>query len=269
VAIDTVGTSDSDGTVSGRMYRFLLTPRWIGFHLLVILAIVTMINLGFWQLRRLDQKRERADTIAARIDVPPVPLDALVPADLSAGDEAPTDAEWRSVTAAGTYLPDDQFLVVNRSQDGLAGDMVVTPLQLDDRRVLLVERGFVPAGAEDEETPAPDGHVEVVGRLRQSQRHSPGQLTNAAEGVITEAQQFDIPRLAEQMPGAVVPMYIELTSSTPAEAGPYPVPVNPPVRDLGPHLSYAIQWFIFSVCAAVGWVLAVRRSLATRRRAAT
>ena len=57
-------------------------------------------------------------------------------------------------------------------------------------------------------------------------------------------------------------MYIEMTSSTPAEAGPYPAPVDPPERDLGPHLSYAIQWFIFSICVAVGWVLAVRRSLA-------
>jgi hypothetical protein len=29
-----------------------------------------------------------------------------------------------------------------------------------------------------------------------------------------------------------------------------------------------VQWFIFSLSAAVGWVLAVRHSAATRRRAA-
>ena len=38
------------------MYRFLFTPRWLGFHLLVIVVIVTMVNLGFWQLRRLNPK---------------------------------------------------------------------------------------------------------------------------------------------------------------------------------------------------------------------
>ena len=39
------------------MYRFLLRPKWIGFHLLVVAAIVTMVNLGFWQLRRLDERQ--------------------------------------------------------------------------------------------------------------------------------------------------------------------------------------------------------------------
>jgi hypothetical protein len=29
-----------------------------------------------------------------------------------------------------------------------------------------------------------------------------------------------------------------------------------------------VQWFIFSVCAAVGWVLAVRHSAAKRRHEA-
>ena len=32
--------------------RFLLRPRWLLSHLLVALLVVTMINLGFWQLRR-------------------------------------------------------------------------------------------------------------------------------------------------------------------------------------------------------------------------
>ena len=38
------------------MYTFLLKPKWIGFHLLCLTAIVVMINLAFWQLRRLDEK---------------------------------------------------------------------------------------------------------------------------------------------------------------------------------------------------------------------
>ena len=33
----------------------------------------------------------------------------------------------------------------------------------------------------------------------------------------------------------------------------------------GPHLSYAVQWFIFSAAVAVGWVLAVRKSVNARR----
>jgi cytochrome oxidase assembly protein ShyY1 len=239
------------------MYRFLLTPRWIAFHLLVIAAIVLMINLGLWQLRRLDERQAFNAEVTSRIDLPPAPLE-----DVLAG-AAPGDVEWRTVAASGTYLPDEELRVVNRSQGGVAGDMVVTPLQLSDGRILLVERGFVPLNADV--APAPAGPVDVVGRLRPSQERRRGQLSDAATGDLTEAQRIDIARLAPQLPGPAVPMYVELTVSDPPEAGPFPQPVTVPELGEGPHLSYAVQWFIFSAAVAAGWVLAVRKSINARR----
>ncbi|MET0460469.1 MAG: SURF1 family protein [Ilumatobacteraceae bacterium] len=240
------------------MYRFLYSPRWIGFHLLVIFGIVLMINLGFWQLRRLDEKQALNAQIASRIDLPPEPLDSvLVPgAD-------PDDLEWRPVEASGRYLPDEELHVVNRSQGGIAGDMVVTPLELDDGRVLLVERGFVPLGIDP--AAAPTGDVDIVGRLRSSQVRRRGQLSDTSSGELTEAQRLDIPRLTPQLPGTPVPMYVELTASRPAEQVPYPQPVAVPEQSEGPHLGYAVQWFIFSIAVGVGWVFAVRKSLSARR----
>jgi cytochrome oxidase assembly protein ShyY1 len=61
-------------------------------------------------------------------------------------------------------------------------------------------------------------------------------------------------------------MYVDLIASTPAEATDLPEPVATPDLSEGNHLSYAVQWFIFAIAVAVGWVLAVRRSIATRRR---
>jgi cytochrome oxidase assembly protein ShyY1 len=240
------------------MYRFLYSPRWIGFHLLVIFGIVLMINLGFWQLRRLDQRQAFNAQVTSRIDLPPQPLDAI----LVPGAD-PDDLDWRSVEASGHYLPDEQFTVVNRSQDGLAGDMVVTPLQLEDGRVLLVERGFVPLGAQA--AAAPTGDVDIVGRLRPSQVRRRGQLSDTSSGDLTEAQRLDIPRLTPQLPGPPVPMYVELTASRPAEDPPYPAPVDVPELSEGPHLGYAVQWFIFSIAVGVGWVFAVRKSISARR----
>ena len=148
---------------------------------------------------------------------------------------------------------------------GRAGDLVVTPLELDDGRILLVERGFVPLDTDS--AAAPSGDVEIVGRLRPSQERRRGQLSDPAEGDLTAVQRIDIDRLAGQLPGPVVPMYVELVSSTPAETGPFPEPIEVPELDEGPHLSYAVQWFIFAVCVAVGWVLAVRHSLRSRTAA--
>jgi cytochrome oxidase assembly protein ShyY1 len=240
------------------MYRFLLRPKWIGFHLLVVAGIVLMVNLGFWQLRRLDQRRDFNARVEARSELPPEPLDDV----LASGP--PDEIEWRNVTVTGRYLGDEQFLVVNRSQGGRAGENVATPLDLGDGRTLIVNRGFVPLSVDV--PPAPDGGVDVVGRIRQSQTRSTGQLSDPTEGDLTEVQRLDIPRLEQQLPGDVVPVYVDLLMSDPPEAPGLPEPVVRPPLGEGPHLSYAVQWFIFSACAAVGWVLAVRRSLATRRR---
>ena len=72
-------------------------------------------------------------------------------------------------------------------------------------------------------------------------------------------------------------MYVDLLASVPTQAPP-PVPLPDPELDEGPHLSYTIQWFIFSVSrdrrvgagdpsvgadAAVGWS---ERSHAIRSR---
>ena len=241
------------------MYGFLLRPRWLAFHLLVVAAIVAMVNFGFWQLRRLDERRDFNTVVEARYDAEPVPLD-----DLLTPDADPDAIDWRPVTTAGAYLADEDILIVNRSQNGRAGFNTVVPLRLDDGRVLLVNRGFVPLSAEPPPVPAID--VTITGRLRTSQERRLGQLSDPSEGVLREAQRVDIERLASQFDTALVPMYVDLIESVPAEEPGFPEPVVAPDLSEGNHLSYAAQWFIFSVAVAVGWFLAVRRSIRRRRR---
>ncbi|HUF98812.1 MAG TPA: SURF1 family protein [Ilumatobacter sp.] len=240
------------------MYGFLLRPKWIGFHLLVLAGIVTMVYLGFWQLDRLDQKQTFNARVEQRYDEPPVPLDELlVPsADVD-------DLEWRPVTVNGTFAADGSIQIVNRSQYGRAGENTVTPMRLDDGRVLLVNRGFLPL---DIDPPAPPtGTVALTGRLRLSQTRTFGQLGDPADGVLELAQRVDIDRLSEQIDADVVPMYLDVYKSVPAESAPQPEPVIAPELDEGSHLSYAVQWFIFALAVAVGWTLAVRRSIRTHR----
>jgi len=245
------------------MYWFLLRPKWIGFHLLVIFGVVLMIWLGFWQLDRLDQRKVFNDAVVERSEDPPVPIIDL----LSEPDFDSTTAEWRRVTAKGTWLP-DQVIVFNRTQNGQPGDNIVTPLLLDgqageDSLTVLVNRGFVPVGVDAPDPP--QTAVEVLGRVRQSQERQRGGLTDATDGPVTEIRRVDIPQLAQQIDGEVAPFYIDLVASRP-EAGPNaPVPVPAPTIDNGPHLSYAVQWFIFAFAVVVGWTLAVRRSIATHR----
>jgi cytochrome oxidase assembly protein ShyY1 len=237
------------------MYRFLLRPKWIAFHLLVVLLVVVMVNLGFWQLRRLDERKAFNSSLASREELPVTEYADVVTAGVD-----PDDVEWRPVRVTGTYVADDQLLIVNRSQDGAAGRNVVTPLRIANGALLLVNRGFVPEAVDI--PPPPTGEVAIVGRLRASEERRTGQLTESPDRDVHEFQRLDIDRISPQLPGPVEPVFVELIESVPAQ-GDLPAPVPAPERSEGPHLSYAIQWFIFSICAVVGWFFAVRRSALT------
>jgi hypothetical protein len=42
------------GRPPGRGWRFLISPRWLGWHALMIVLVIAMLALGDWQLRRAE-----------------------------------------------------------------------------------------------------------------------------------------------------------------------------------------------------------------------
>jgi cytochrome oxidase assembly protein ShyY1 len=240
------------------MYRFLLRPRWLAFHALCLAAMVAMVNLGLWQLRRLDERTAFNARVTANGEAPPAPLGELL--------ALPTlDADYRRTVVEGVY-DEHTFTVVNVSQQGSTGVSPIAALQLDDGTLLIVNRGFVATGTD---FPAPPrGQVQVAGRLRRSQTPRAGQPADNGSERLTEIRRVDLGALAQQFDQPLAPMYLDLLESDPAE----PDVIEPtpfPTLDSGPHLSYALQWFVFTVCVGVGWVLAVRRSIGERSEPST
>ncbi len=240
------------------MYRFLLTPRWLVFHLLCGALVIAMVNLGLWQYDRLQQRQEFNAVVEQRQQLPPQPFEQVVQLTTD-----PDDVEWRAVTLVGSYLTDEQVLRVNVSQNGAPGVNVVTPLALEnDGRLVLINRGFVPLASDV--PPAPPGIIQITGRLRASETRRLGGLTDAS-GELAEIQRIDIERLAQQLPRQVAPLYVDLLEVLPPQ-GDVPVPLPAPKLGEGSHLAYMVQWWIFSLLVIVGWVLAIRRSVQQRKQ---
>jgi len=61
----------------------------------------------------------------------------------------------------------------------------------------------------------------------------------------------------QQVALSLAPVYVELTSSNPPVAD--VIAVNRPPTDLGPHLAYAVQWFLSFAVGAIGYPLVLRR----------
>jgi cytochrome oxidase assembly protein ShyY1 len=239
------------------MYKFLFRPKWIATHLLAIALIVVMVNLGQWQLNRHNERKDFNATLVQRFDAPIQPLETLLQG------AKPEDIEWMPTALKGTYLQGEDISMVNVSQNGVAGYNAVTPMLLEDGKVVLVNRGFMPLA--DAFPPAPSGEVSLLGRVRASNERRTGAASDPATGELFDVQRIDIDRLQQQIDGELVPVYVQLLKSTPAEAPTLSTIVDPDFSN-GPHLSYTVQWCFFALCAAGGWVVLIRRELLKARK---
>ena len=236
----------------------MLRPKWVFGHLLAVAVIVGFIALGFWQLRRLDERRDLNATIAARTTEAPAPL-----ADLLVLYGEDVDAlEYRRVEASGTYATQDEVIWQARTLDGRSGHDVLTPL-VSGTRALIVNRGWVPIDASDPPVAGaepPEGRVVVAGIVRRGQVRGSVGPRDPADGDLDRISRVDIGRLQAQIDPTLYPFYLVLENQTPAQSG--AVPVLRPMVDLeeGRHLNYAIQWFLFAAIVVVGYPLLLRRT---------
>lgn len=251
-----------------RRLRFLLTPRWIALLAVALVVAATCIRLGIWQLDRLEQRRALNERIRTGFAAEPVPFDTL--------PGTPDDA-YRSVVATGIYDPEHEVLWYGRAFDGQPGHHVLTPLVVGTEQTgqgqtaILVDRGWVPAELEmppvARATP-PAGPVTVTGFLVPTGDGGDIVIDRDASGRPLTVRRPDPAALTRAVPYDLWPLAMQLEEQSPAQAGELPVTVPPPELDEGPHLSYAVQWFIFATIALVGFVVLARREARDRMRAA-
>lgn len=247
------------------MYGFLLTPRWLVLHLVVVALAVLFINLGLWQLRRHDQRVEHNDLIASRVAADPEPYERLTRRyDLAAPAHLDTAAAYRRTRLTGRFDTANEVLLRSRSRGGKPGWHVLTPLRFDSGRgALLVDRGWVPYALDNPPVALaapPEGEVSVVGTLTPPPvpRGRFG-ARDPAVGRLEAVFWIDPERLEEQLPYGLEPLYLVLSTQTPAQET-LPLAPEPPELMNGPHLGYAIQWFSFTLIGLVGYGALIRQS---------
>jgi surfeit locus 1 family protein len=225
-----------------------------------------MLLLGFWQLRRLDEKRSYAALVEDRQAQPAGDVLRVVPVDAAVGTAEVDGVLYRTVTASGTYADDDTVVVENRSFNGASGGWVLTPLRLGDGTAVVVNRGFIGFDREGviSAPPAPTGVVRIEGLVFPSQVRGSFGPRDPESGDLEVLARVDLDRFDQQVDDDLLPAYIQLVRSTPPEdpvaaGSPTLVPLGTPEPDEGPHLAYAVQWFIFTTIAAGGYVLLLRR----------
>ncbi|MFG3189472.1 SURF1 family cytochrome oxidase biogenesis protein [Streptomyces omiyaensis] len=250
------------------MYRFLLSRQWVILTLVALALIPVMIELGFWQFHRHERRVAQNALIADNLKAAPVPVEELT----SPGHVVPRADYWRPVTATGTFDTAHEVVVRRRtSSDDRVGAHVLTPLVLKDGTVVLVNRGWVPAAANQrdypEVPPAPRGEVTVTGRLKADETTGASGIKDLKGLPDRQVMLISSGQQAELIGREVLGGYVEQTE--PAAAGGSPEQIPEPDHDsIGAHMAYAVQWWLFAAGVPVGWIVLARRERRDREAAA-
>jgi surfeit locus 1 family protein len=228
-------------------------PRsFIVFRGFLLFAALVFVALGSWQVQRLFWKLDLIARVDARVHAAPTapPSDAeWASADLSS-------FEYRHVTAKGVFDHAKQAFVQAVTELG-PGFWVVTPLTLDDGRVVLVNRGYVPGDKRDAVAPKeqPTSPVSVTGLLRLSEPGGAFLRSNDPKADRWFSRDVEVLASARGI-GAHAPYFID-ADATPNPGG-YPVGGLTVVQFRNSHLTYALTWFALAAMA-IGALIWLRR----------
>lgn len=235
-------------------WSFLRSRRWLGYYALLLVFTVACVWLGNWQFERRAEARAEIARIDANYDAAAIPLQEAIP------DPAEFDLDgrkWQTVEMTGEYVG-EPFIARNRPGQEGAGSNIISALELPDGGVFFVDRGWVAVDGSTEslaDLPAtPEGQVVVTARLRASEPEISGRSTSGRSVASINAEE--LARLVDS-DYAYTAAYGQLISESPAgETG---LLAERPARDEGPHLSYALQWYVFILIALVGVAYAARQ----------
>jgi len=220
--------------------RVLLAPRYWGYHLVVVAALVAAGWLGLWQYHGWQERRaaEARDLTQSE----PIPLaDAIGP-----DDPFPGTLVGQPVEVSGAWASDATVFVSDREHDGQQGYWVVDQLQVGDS-LLPTVRGWT---ASIDDVPPVSGSADLVGWLQPSEStgardEDPSDRLLPQLRVADLAQYFD-----EDLYGAYV-----------VARDPGPGVVRADLEQLPDasrftalrNLLYAVEWWFFGAFAAFVW----------------
>ena len=221
--------------------RRILFPLILG-----IVGCAILIQLGLWQLRRMEWKEDMLAQIQASIEADPVPLPASPDPSM----------KYMPVTVSGTTTGAEIDVLSGTKEQG-GGYQIVSRFVTDDGRAILLDRGFVPQELRHVERPPV--HLTVRGNL-----HWPDEKGSATpEPNLDENIWFarDVPAMAKVLDTEPVLVVASFVEGDAQEVEPIPVAIEGIPNN---HLSYAVQWFLIAatwagMTAALIWRIRQRK----------
>ncbi|MCF6320288.1 MAG: SURF1 family protein [Rhizobiaceae bacterium] len=213
---------------------------------LIIFAMISGIGflsaLGTWQVVRMNWKEELIARTQARASSDPVSL-----AQIEEIWKQTADIGYMKVQLQGTFDHAEEMYYFN-TLNGVTGWNIITPLSLQDGRVVLLNRGFVPAKLK-EKSKRLDGQIEglvkIVGLARNPVTKKPNSFMPDNEldkrDFFWKSYSQMASLVSDKSPAQILPFLIDAGKSE-LEGG-FPLGGTTRMKFPNSHLQYAITWY--------------------------
>ncbi|SDK10874.1 SURF1 family protein [Aliiruegeria lutimaris] len=205
--------------------------RYIAPLLIGLIGAGILISLGVWQVQRLAWKEAILAEIDQRILAVPVPVPV---------EPDPETDQYLPVEVTGTIGPRELHFLVSTRKLG-PGFRIITALETEQGRRLLLDHGFVPTDAKQAERRS--RYVTAIGNLHWPQERDRFTPENDPEKNYWYARE--VPLLAEAL--ETEPVLVVARDMTPADPTVTPLPVDSSGIP-NDHLGYAVTWFGLALC---------------------
>lgn len=217
--------------------------------LLCICVLPILLLLGNWQLQRAEEKREIATMLVNRQDAEAVPLAELAQEQ---------DLAFRRVALIGEFDAKRAFLLDNRQRNRRVGYEVLLPFHEQSGQWLLLNLGWLPAGASRAELPSlpdvPTGSVAVEAQI----------YIPSAEPILLAEQQLnsqfpqvilavEMDKIADALNQDLFPHELRILADEPGA-----LHTDWPGINMRPeqHIGYAVQWFAMALALCIWFIFA-------------
>lgn len=216
--------------------------------IITIPAFLLMVGLSLWQVQRLEWKTELLAERQSRLNAAPI--------DLPSPGSDPAQAEYKRVRLEGEFLHEKEFYLAARSLAGAPGYHILTPFQIADGTLILLDRGFVPP---EKKLPSSreEGQSKGMARIDAILRLPKPKVWVQPENEPEKNVWFyiDLVKMAEKSGLS------QLRKDIYAEVGPAPNPGGWPLGGQtrislpNDHLQYALTWGLLALALIVIYVV--------------
>lgn len=246
--------------------KMLFSRRWRVTTILVLIIAAVFVRLGFWQIDRLQTRRQRVAHVQEQINAPLLRIAA------NNVDQDFTSMQYRHVSVSGTYDYEQEVVLRNQvwlDQYGVHhnGVHLLTPLRIEGGEIsVLIDRGWIPfkeSEPENRKQYMQSGAVTVYGIIRVPQSKSEMGLVREPALKPSENRRdvwnfANVSALASQVPYPLLDIYIQEEPKTQDNKLPYAHKEFPDLTE-GAHLGFAFQWFSLAAIVLIGYPIVLQR----------